>query len=967
MKMPEFHLYIKTIALGFLLAEIFRLSTYIGYSFSSANAYSPIWLKFLVVSSGIFICISYAYRRGALDDLFKLTSSHRYDFLLVLFIGLICNQLVSPLMVEFHKYFIEASPHLAPTILFFILIVMSSSLIRNFMQSSDQPIVQRYFIDDEEIRSQAEDFFQSKTTAESFADSVITSGADPSVVFGVDGPWGVGKTSFINLAEQRWKERNGEFIVFRFNPLRYASEPNLTSRLIQELSAVIQQKIFAPEFRPAANRYSRMLRGEAEVSFMGIKISLTKSQDTVDELLTDIDEVLKQTSYRLIIVIDDLDRLDARAVNNVLFATRQTLKLTQATYVLCYDTEVLAKDGEENVRAREFLEKFVNVKFSLFVERKDLQDFLTKDWMSAEAKLGLVPSETMIQLAAVLQELANILRSPLAPNYFPLVGNLRKLKRFINTMLLMKIDSDSLKETDFNKRDLINLILLHLNFPGVFRKIYIEETDGLRGSFSLAIDRSGGRQLFTNPNLAEHLNNQPEAARFLMLELFDAEVLKFTDYEEISEEELFSRACFNEKGSRTLERFLQYMVRYSKPEPQVTFKLYITAVRDFIKDKRNLESILDSSDFSSGQAQDKFWRTLVNHSSDLKAEQCSRSIDELIQRLPNYAIKAPEDRGLRVRSLYNMIRLLDNAGWGVEPGERRLNSPENVAEIADRIFGENKYKGNSIIERLAQYERGPLGWNDLMLLRLQCCADRMGRVHNIQTALIYNQNKDAKTTGLVDNLTIMGLRKLSQRVFSLFKQQYIIPKRNFFKDVDKLSSDTLLGTILADQLDADVREDMETRAFPAARSSIKIFVIYQLSNSDRPRGSGVGCGFYDERGEEDNRGIAREMNRYLFDTCFNPKVDESNIQYFLDYCLLNLSNPFFSGEEGDEYIATREGLLGCLNEQYLTEYWKTNKARIVVYAENNAQREITTENYIAYYQDDLQHVFDVLNDLAGMN
>ncbi|MFM9449575.1 P-loop NTPase fold protein, partial [Streptomyces acidiscabies] len=79
----------------------------------------------------------------------------------------------------------------------------------------------------------------------------------------------------------------------------------------------------------------------------------------MDELLEDIDEVLRNIDYRVIIVIDDLDRLDTKAVNNILFATKQTFKLTRANYIFCYDTEVLTNNKEDDQVAREFLEKFV--------------------------------------------------------------------------------------------------------------------------------------------------------------------------------------------------------------------------------------------------------------------------------------------------------------------------------------------------------------------------------------------------------------------------------------------------------------------------------------------------------------------------------------------------------------------------------------------------------------------------------
>ena len=219
--------------------------------------------------------------------------------------------------------------------------------------------------------------------------------------------------------------------------------------MIRDLSAAIQSKVFAPEFRPAASRYSRLIKGKADVSFLGFKLSLEPSQETVDELLDDIDEVLRRIGRRVIVVIDDLDRLDAKTVNNVLFATRRTFKLSQATYVLCYDTEVLAGGKEEGSRAREFLEKFVTVKLSLFVDSSSIRNFLQRDWEKSESQLGSVPSDTMLKLGAVLNELAEILSGDLAAKYLPLLGDLRKVKRFINAILLMQIEKTNLNRPGF--------------------------------------------------------------------------------------------------------------------------------------------------------------------------------------------------------------------------------------------------------------------------------------------------------------------------------------------------------------------------------------------------------------------------------------------------------------------------------------------------------------------------------------
>ena len=113
---------------------------------------------------------------------------------------------------------------------------------------------------------------------------------------------------------------------------------------------------------------------------------------------------------------------------------------------------------------------------------------------------------------------------------------------------------------------------------------------------------------------------------------------------------------------------------------------------------------------------------------------------------------AAAERGVRPRLIYSLWRLLDRAGWGRTVGRRRANTQESVIEVAWRIFGEQAYVGKGLLERLASLDRGVLGWNDLMLFRLQCSADRGGQLYNLHTALIVHQDPSAMTSGLVSKL-----------------------------------------------------------------------------------------------------------------------------------------------------------------------------------------------------------------------
>lgn len=614
----------------------------------------------------------------------------------------------------------------------------------------------------------------------------------------------------------------------------------------------------------------------------------------------------------------------------------------------------------------------MTVKLSLFVDSSSLRDFLRRDWKRAESQLGSVPSDTMIKLGAVLNELADILDGDLAANYLPLFGDLRKVKRFVNAILLMQIDKTNLGRTDFNKRDLINLMLLQLNYPGLFRRVYAEETESRSGTFSLR--REYGEREFKNAATFAQLKDELQAsAWFLLAQLFDAGTLEIGDGSNVEESVLRSRACFNSSNVRNLEAYLKLIVRFAAPEPQETFVLYQGAV-ERVRKGASIASVLASPDFEltrGEHAHDQFWRVLVNQSHDFNRVLAKDALETLIEYLPCYSAFENDDRGLRQRSIYSLLRLLDRAGWGRTSGRRLPNSAENVVEIAWRLFGEHAYRGKGLIERLTSPDRGVLGWNDLMLFRLHCSADRQGQLHNVHAALIVHQDKTAATSGPVSKLALMGMRKLSQEVFALFKRTYIDSQRNFLAEANDAPVDAFLGIAFAELVEEASRDPQSehvdnaiAKRVASARSSVKSFVIYQLSNSLPPNGSGVGCGHYDEEGGEDGGGIAKVMNDYVFNVCFNPKIHENNILLFLDHCLSHLSSSFFSDRDEDGYIATKAELSRGLDPREMGRYWRQHREHIRGRDLDTTGRCVFTPNYTAVYRDDLSGVFAALDELA---
>lgn len=955
MKTTELVVLLKPFVFGFILAEILLAATMSTSLYISHLGDLAPWGRFTVVALTFGLCVYYFYLRDGHKTAIKITSSKRIDLFATFILGILVQIKIYQITEKYHLDAFALIANWVPLIYTMLIVVLLSPIM---LRAKKHTTVQSsFFISDKEIKSEAEDLLDIKEQAVRFAHSVMQS-AD---VFGVDGPWGSGKTSFINIAESVWK-KNNNFLVCRFEPLRFASEPDIANRLIRDLASIIQKQAYAPEFWLAANRFSRLIKGKAEVSFFGFKFTLEPSHETVEDLLDDIDAVLKQLDLRIIIVIDDLDRLDAKNVNNILFATKRTLQLTQATYVLCYDTEILAGSQDESSRAREFLEKFITIKFSLFNDKTAICNFLRTRWKDSILPDGTTPPDAIIQLSKIFDELANLLDGEKAADYLPLVGNMRKVKRLINAVRLMQIEKTNFARTDFNKQDLINLILLHLHYPGIFRQIYSEETHGHSGRFSVKYDHTKRKDInseLINKTIQEEKFDSPT---FILKQLFDINTIVWSNYTDgPSEDDYASRACFNRGNIRNLESYLNLIVRVETPEPQSTLILYKDAFEE-VKNGTNISSVLEREEFTSDDweyAHERLWTMIVNKAHLLPERVVEHTIYTLVDYFPKSPLVSSDYRSLREILIYSLITLLDSAR--LDSGIPRTSGSE--VKIAWIIFGEHQFKDRGLLRQLVNSQRGPIGWFDLLLFRVSCSADRNRQNHRLLTSLIKNQDERAETTGNMHALTIYSMRKLSQRIFIMFKDTYIKNNKNIIAEIDSIDDAIFLGK-LVQQRNIQVDSVDEIIKIKIIRLKLKSFIIYQLSNNFPPSGEGIGCGYYDESGAADSQGIAKEMNNYVFDICFNPSVDRNNAFYFFDHCLSHLNTPFDTGDSAVGLTASKDSIAKGLSPEALGRFWLKYNAVIRPIIKSSPDRVVHTSNYSVKYNDVIDQVFSTLDLLA---
>ena len=81
---------------------------------------------------------------------------------------------------------------------------------------------------DNPIRNQEDDILERTAVADAFAQRVLDLDASEGAAVGVFGPWGSGKTSFINLARRTFKCKGVP--VLDFNPWLFSGAEQLVER-----------------------------------------------------------------------------------------------------------------------------------------------------------------------------------------------------------------------------------------------------------------------------------------------------------------------------------------------------------------------------------------------------------------------------------------------------------------------------------------------------------------------------------------------------------------------------------------------------------------------------------------------------------------------------------------------------------------------------------------------------------------
>ena len=209
-----------------------------------------------------------------------------------------------------------------------------------------------------------------------------------SLAVGITGEWGSGKSTFLNTMKKEIKKEDFAEIV-EFNPWLCNSPEQVT----QDFFATLIDKL-SPKHSTLSrdiNKYAKLLNkmAKASLSIFGIDLDLTPGDDSLDELKENISKKLAKLPKKVVILIDDTDRLEGNEVFEILRLIRNTADFKNVIYIATYDKEYVTDVLKENKinDPDNYLEKIFQTEVHLLkVEGSELWKTLMKE---IEANISL--------------------------------------------------------------------------------------------------------------------------------------------------------------------------------------------------------------------------------------------------------------------------------------------------------------------------------------------------------------------------------------------------------------------------------------------------------------------------------------------------------------------------------------------------------------------------------------------------
>lgn len=255
--------------------------------------------------------------------------------------------------------------------------------------------------------------------------------------------YGVGKTSFMLQVQQKAKDRGVD--VCWFKPWMYDN----TKAMILNFIHVLEETIGADDkpLQQLFNHYAKALSAIEKFEWM----SVFQSEDTsVESQFEEIKNKLQEIGQPIIVLIDDVDRLQSDELLRMLQVVRNIGDFPHINYVIAADKSALINRlAQASVAEPEvYLKKFFNLEISFPADDHQLYDIFNEE-LSRLLQTYSIPSTEVLTFVNELKHKSEIF------------ANLREVKRYVNlldyTLSIIRLKK---MQQDMSIRDVAGICLI---------------------------------------------------------------------------------------------------------------------------------------------------------------------------------------------------------------------------------------------------------------------------------------------------------------------------------------------------------------------------------------------------------------------------------------------------------------------------------------------------------------------------
>lgn len=245
---------------------------------------------------------------------------------------------------------------------------------------------------DKPIKLTSEDKLNRTFFAKKLAKSIMDLDSNENYTLSLQGSWGCGKTSVLNMTIEELNSINSDsdedkkITIIPFNPWNFTSTNQLLNQFFITLGNVIKisdannklsnvgaalekysSALEYSEYIPVVGPYLKLIPKLSKVFGESIKENADAKLNDVSYRKGVVEEELKKIKSKLLVVIDDIDRLPNEQIKLIFQLVNSVAGFPNVVYLLSFDKEIVVRAlGDlQQCNGEEYLEKIVQVPFDV--------------------------------------------------------------------------------------------------------------------------------------------------------------------------------------------------------------------------------------------------------------------------------------------------------------------------------------------------------------------------------------------------------------------------------------------------------------------------------------------------------------------------------------------------------------------------------------------------------------------------